>query len=91
MPLWTWPAGEAIWTPGKVAPLGKALVIIGLLVALVGLLVWGGASIPLVNRLGRLPGDIYIRHDNFALYLPITSCIVLSVVVSLVIGLLRRW
>jgi hypothetical protein len=73
------------------APLGKALVIIGLLIALLGVLVWSGGSIPLVNRLGRLPGDIYIRRDNFSLYLPVATCILVSVVISLVIGLLRRW
>ena len=72
------------------APLGKALVIIGLLVAVLGLLVWSGGSIPLVNRLGRLPGDIYLRRDNFTFYLPITTCIILSIVISLLIGLLRR-
>ncbi len=72
------------------APLGKALVIIGLLVALIGLLVWGGSSMPVVNRLGRLPGDIYIRRKTFTLYLPITTCIVLSIIISLLIRLLRR-
>lgn len=72
------------------APLGKALVIIGLLIAVLGLLVWSGGSIPLISRLGRLPGDIYVRRDNFTFYLPITTCIVLSIVVSLLIGLLRR-
>ncbi len=72
------------------APLGKALVIIGLLVALIGLLVWGGGSMPVVNRLGRLPGDIYIRRNTFTLYLPITTCIVLSIIISLLIRLLRR-
>jgi hypothetical protein len=72
------------------AALGKPLVIIGLLVALLGLLVWGGGSIPLVNRLGRLPGDVYIRRDNFTFYLPITTCILVSIVISLLVGLLRR-
>jgi hypothetical protein len=72
------------------ASLGKALIIIGLLIAALGLLVWSGGSIPLVSRLGRLPGDIYIRRDNFTFYLPITTCIVLSIVISLLIGLLRR-
>ena len=72
------------------APLGKALVIIGLLIAVLGLLVWNGGSIPLVSRLGRLPGDIYIRRDTFTFYLPITTCIVLSIVISFLIGLLRR-
>jgi len=73
------------------APFGKTLVAIGVIVVALGLLFWGGASIPLVNRLGRLPGDIYIRRDNFSFYLPITTCIVLSIVISVVIGLLRRW
>jgi Protein of unknown function (DUF2905) len=72
------------------APLGKALVIIGLLIVLAGLLVWGGGSMPLVNRVGHLPGDIYLRRANFSFYFPITTCILLSIVVSLVIGLLRR-
>jgi hypothetical protein len=72
------------------ASLGKALLVIGLLVAGLGLLVWGGGSVPLVNRLGRLPGDLYIRRDNFTFYLPITTCLVLSIVISLLIGLLRR-
>ena len=73
------------------AAIGRALVIIGLLVALLGILVWSGGSVPIINRLGRLPGDLYIRRANFAFYFPITSCIVLSIVISLVIGLLRRW
>jgi hypothetical protein len=73
------------------APVGKALVVIGLLITLLGLLAWAGGSMPLINRLGRLPGDIYIRRDNFTFYLPVTTCIVLSIVISLLIGLLRRW
>ena len=75
----------------NMAPVGKVLVIIGVLVALLGILVWSGGSIPAINRLGRLPGDLYIRRDNFTFYFPITTCIVLSIVISLVIGLLRRW
>jgi len=70
--------------------LGKALVLVGLLVALLGLLIWGGSSLPLVNRLGRLPGDVYIQRDNFSIYLPIATCLVLSILLSLLIGLLRR-
>jgi hypothetical protein len=73
------------------ATLGRALVVIGLLIAVFGLLLWSGGSIPVVNRLGRLPGDIYIQRDSFTFYLPITTCIVLSIVISLLIGFLRRW
>lgn len=71
--------------------LAKALIVIGLVLVLAGVLVWSAGSIPLINRLGRLPGDIYIRRDNFSFYLPLTTSIFLSIIISLVIGLLRRW
>jgi hypothetical protein len=71
--------------------LGKTLIVIGLFLALAGLLLWSTGSVPLINRLGRLPGDIFIRRDNFTFYLPLTTCIVLSIIISLVVGLLRRW
>ena len=41
-------------------------------------------------RLGRLPGDIYIRRDNLSFYFPITTAIVISVVLSILVALLRR-
>ncbi len=72
------------------APLGKALAIIGLLLALLGLVIWSGGSAPMLNRLGRLPGDIYIRRGNFSFYFPITTAIVVSVIISLLLALLRR-
>lgn len=71
--------------------LGKVLIVIGLLLALAGVLAWSAGSVPLLNRLGRLPGDIYIRRDNFSFYLPLSTCILLSIIISLIIGLLRRW
>jgi hypothetical protein len=71
--------------------LGKALIIGGLVITLLGLLVWGSGSMPLINRLGHLPGDFYVRRENFTFYLPLTTCILLSIVISLLIGLLRRW
>jgi hypothetical protein len=63
---------------------GKALVVIGLLVAGVGVLVQLGVP------LGRLPGDIIIRRGQSTFYLPIVTCIVVSVVLSLVAALFRR-
>jgi hypothetical protein len=71
-------------------PLGKVLVILGIAVALLGLLLWGSASIPVLDRLGRLPGDIYVRRGNFSFYFPITTAIIVSVVLSLLLALLRR-
>jgi hypothetical protein len=63
---------------------GPLLVAIGLLVALAGVLVWAGVPI------GRLPGDLIVRRGNFTFYLPITTCIVASVVLSVLAMLLRR-
>jgi len=71
-------------------PLGKVLVILGIAVALLGLLLWGSASIPVLDRLGRLPGDLYVRRGNFSFYFRITTAIIVSVVLSLLLALLRR-
>ena len=69
------------------APLGKALVIFGIAMAALGLVLWAGSSIPFV---GRLPGDFYIRRGNFTFYFPLMTCIVISVVISLLFALMRR-
>ena len=64
--------------------MGKLLVIIGLLVACVGLLVMLGLP------LGRLPGDITYRRGGTTIYFPIVTCIVASVILTLVLAFLRR-
>jgi hypothetical protein len=69
------------------APLGKALVVFGLILVVLGALLWGLGGIPMI---GRLPGDIYVRRGNFTFYFPITTAIIISVVLSLVLALLRR-
>ncbi len=64
----------------------KALIILGLVILLVGLAwPWLG-SIPL----GRLPGDIVIERENFRFYLPITTMLIASVVITLIIWLFRQ-
>jgi hypothetical protein len=69
------------------AELGKTLIVFGLVLTLVGLALWsfGGLSI-----IGRLPGDLYIRRGNFTFYFPLATCILLSIVFSLILMLLRR-
>ena len=61
--------------------MGRVLIIAGALIALVGLLVQMGVPI------GRLPGDIRIQRGNSTFYFPIVTCIVLSVVLSLLFSL----
>jgi formate hydrogenlyase subunit 3/multisubunit Na+/H+ antiporter MnhD subunit len=72
------------------APLGKAIVVIGLIVAACGFIVWAAPSIPILGRVGRLPGDIMVRRGNFTFYFPLMTSIVISVVVSLLITWMRR-
>jgi hypothetical protein len=72
------------------APLGKALVVFGLVVVGLGILLWGASSAPILNRLGHLPGDIYVRRGNFTFYFPVATAIIVSVVLSILLALMRR-
>ena len=62
----------------------QLLIGIGLFIAALGVVMWLGVPI------GRLPGDIVIRRDGFTFYLPIATCIVISVVLTVVSYLFRR-
>lgn len=64
--------------------MGRALILVGLVIAAVGALISFGVP------LGRLPGDIAIRRDNFTFYFPLTTSIVVSVVLTILFTLLRR-
>jgi len=68
-------------------PLGKVLIVTGLILIGLGVMVWAFGS---VSMLGRLPGDLYVRRGNFTFYFPITTAIVISIVLSLLVSLLRR-
>ena len=67
------------------APLGKVLVVFGIVIVGVGLLLMFYDKIPF---LGKLPGDISIKKENFQFYFPLTTSIVLSIVLSLVMWLI---
>jgi hypothetical protein len=73
------------------ASLGKALIVMGLLLVVLGAAVWGFGSGSITGPIpGRLPGDIYIRRGNFTFYFPITTSIIVSIVLSLIVAWLRR-
>ena len=72
------------------APLGKSLIAIGALLAVIGFVLWAGSGIPLLDRLGRLPGDIYLRRGWFSFYFPLTTAIIISVIISLLLAWLRH-
>ncbi len=67
--------------------LGIVLVIVGVGVILLGLLAWSGA----LAWFGRLPGDIRVERESVRVYVPLTSMLVVSVVLSLVLYLVRRF
>ena len=66
---------------------GKVFIILGALIVLVGLALTFGPRIPF---LGRLPGDIAIDRGNVHIYFPIVTCLLLSVVLTLVLNLFFR-
>ena len=64
--------------------MGRLLVIVGLV------LVAGGALLMAGVPLGRLPGDLVFRRGNATLYLPLATCLLASIVLTLALALLRR-
>jgi hypothetical protein len=70
------------------APLGRSLVMLGAVLVVVGAAMWALAGVP---WLGRLPGDIFIRRGNFSFYFPLATSILLSIVLSILLMLFRRW
>ena len=67
--------------------LGKTLIIFGLVLVAVGVVLSFAPKIP---WLGRLPGDIYLNRGNFTFYFPLATCILLSLIITLVLYLFRR-
>ncbi len=66
--------------------LGRSLIVLGLVIAGVGVVLLLADKIP---WLGRLPGDIVVKRDNWSFYFPLTTSIVISVVLSLILYLFR--
>ena len=66
--------------------MARFLIVLGLAILLVGLL-W-----PYLNKLGlgRLPGDIVIERENVTLYIPLATCLLLSLVLSLIVWVANR-
>lgn len=67
--------------------LGKSLIVFGLIIAVLGVVLTFAGKIP---WLGRLPGDIYVKRDNFTFYFPLATSILISVILSLILWLLRK-
>jgi uncharacterized membrane protein len=68
--------------------MGKLLIIVGIVFILAGLWI---LYLPRIPFLGKLPGDIAIERENFRFYMPITSAILVSLLLSLIIYLINRY
>lgn len=67
--------------------LGKLLFVTGIVLAVVGLLLWSGFG---KGWLGRLPGDIHVSRGSFSFYFPLITCLLMSVLVTLILWLFRK-
>lgn len=67
--------------------IGKTLVLVGLIMAVLGLVFWIG---PKISWFGRLPGDITIERPNLRFYFPLTTCIILSVAATILLWLIKK-
>ena len=68
---------------------GKYIVIIGIIIVAIGLLVWRFGNI--FSWFGNLPGDIRIENGSSRFYFPVVSCILISIVLSIVLWLVRKF
>ncbi|MDH3544242.1 MAG: DUF2905 domain-containing protein [Desulfuromonadales bacterium] len=67
--------------------LGRALIILGLLLVGIGLFLSYGGKF---NFLGRLPGDIRVEKENFSFFFPLGTCLLISLFFSLLLWLFKR-
>ena len=72
---------------GTMSEIGKFLLIVGLVIAGVGLLLWSGIG---KGWLGRLPGDIHYTRGNFSFHLPIVTCLLLSLLLTVILWLFTK-
>jgi hypothetical protein len=70
-------------------PLGRLFIVLGLVLLIAGLLLTYTNFFSSL-RLGRLPGDIAVKRENFSFYFPVTTCILISFLLTLIFYLLRK-
>lgn len=76
--------------PGSYLP--KLFILAGIGLILIGIIIYLYEKVPVAKwfPLGKLPGDIYIQKKGFNLYFPITSCIIISIIMSFILWILFR-
>ena len=69
------------------AALGRVLIVLGIIIIAVGLIF---LFVPRIPHIGRLPGDIYVKKDSFTFSFPLTTCIIVSLLLTLIFWIFRR-
>lgn len=72
---------------GSMVSLGKTLIFLGLILVVIGVIL---SLAPKIPWLGHLPGDISVERENFSFYFPLATCILISIILSLVLYFFRR-
>lgn len=67
--------------------MGKLLIIFGLIIVVVGIALYFSDRFP---SIGKLPGDIVVKRENFTFYFPLATSILLSIIISLIFYLINK-
>jgi hypothetical protein len=67
--------------------MGKMLIVMGIILVVIGIIMTVGPKIPWI---GKLPGDISVQRENFSFYFPLTTCIIISIILTFLFYLLRK-
>ena len=67
---------------------GKYIILFGIVVILIGAIIYFFGN--KMNWIGRLPGDIRIERENFRFYFPITTMVLVSILITVIVSILRR-
>lgn len=70
----------------NIEQLAKALILLGIGIVVLGVFLYLGGRL----GIGKLPGDIYIRRGNFTFYFPIVTCILASIILTVIFSIFRR-
>lgn len=68
--------------------IAKIMIILGVVLVVLGLLLLGLQKLPFA---GKLPGDIFIKRENFTFYFPLTTSIIISVIISIILYVLSKF
>jgi len=71
----------------EISIIGKTLILFGLILVILGVVFLFGGKLP---WFGKLPGDIYIQKKDFSFYFPITTCIIISIILTMIFWLWKK-